>query len=356
LTRDVVDTPEQAARLPHAPLLVRRPVEAFLDAHGLGRGPLRARRLGEGHSNVTFLVEREGASLVLRRPPRPPLPPSAHDVVREARIQLALSGAGVRVPQVLAICEDEALLGVPFYVMPRLDGRVLTRRLPAAHAAPAERRRIGEELVDALAEIHAVDVEAAGLAGFGRPQGYLERQVRRFAGLWEVNATRELPQVAELAAWLERERPPSPAATVVHGEYRLGNVLVGRDAPARIAAVLDWELATVGDPLADLGYLLATWSEPGSPGTVVELSPFTRRPGFLRRDELAARYAERSGIRLGSRAWYEALGLWKAAVFCEAIHGRWLRGEIPRGDRFAASLAEGVPALLAAAAAAAARA
>ena len=346
---EVVDTTEEAAALELAPLLVRRPVEEFLDAHGLGSGPVAARRIGEGHSNVTYLLEREGARLVLRRPPRPPLPPSAHDVLREARLLRALERTGARVPHVVATCSDETLLGVPFYVMAYLDGEVVTDRLPAALDVPAERRRVGLELVHALAEVHAVDWVACGLGDFGRPDGYLARQVSRFGGLWEHNATRELPAVDELARWLERNRPAESAAGVLHGEYRLGNVMLARDAPARIVAVMDWELATIGDPLADLGYLVATYAEEGSPGTPLELSPVTRSPGFPTRAELVARYEEKTGRPAIALAWYETLALWKAAVFCEAIYGRWQRGEIAREDAFAASLGDGVPRLLQAA-------
>jgi aminoglycoside phosphotransferase (APT) family kinase protein len=229
----------------------------------------------------------------------------------------------------------------------------VTDRLPPSLARPGDRARLGEELVDALAEIHAVDWQAAGLGDFGRPTGYLERQVRRSSGLWEVNATRELPEVAEVGEWLGQTVPESGPATVVHGDYRLGNVLVAAEGEARVLAVLDWELATIGDPLADLGYLLATWAEPGGPDNPMQLSPVTREPGFPSRAQLAERYEERTGRRCDDLAWYEALALWKAAVFCEAIYGRELRGETR--DDWAASLGEGVPALVRAASAAAAR-
>jgi aminoglycoside phosphotransferase (APT) family kinase protein len=344
---EIVDTPEQAADLALAPLLVRRPLEAFLDAHGLGRGPLAAQRIGAGSSNVTYLVERDGARVVLRRPPRPPLPPSAHDVLREARLLRALAGTPVRVPEVLAICDDAAVLGVPFYVMPVVEGEALTDHLPPGLDAPAQRARIADELVDALVALHAVDVEAVGLADFGRPAGYLERQVRRFTGLWEVNRQRDVPVVDEVAGRLAAAVPAESAATIVHGDYRLGNVLFAPAAPARLTAVLDWELATLGDPLADVGYLAATWSDAGSPGTVLERSPVTRGDGFPRSAELVERYAERSGRAVGDLAFYQALALWKAAVFCEAIYGRWLRGETT--EPWAGTLAEGVPGLAVAA-------
>jgi aminoglycoside phosphotransferase (APT) family kinase protein len=349
---EIVATPEDARELALAPLLVVEPLRAWLDAQGLGSGRLDARRIGGGQSNVTFLVERDrGARFVLRRPPRPPLPPSAHDMVREASVQQALRPAGARVPEILAVCEDESVLGVPFYVMAFLEGEVVSDAVPGALDSPTERGRIADELVDALVEIHAVDWRAAGLEGFGKPTGYLERQVRRFSGLWDVNATRELPLVGEVAAWLEAERPESGPATVVHGDYRLGNVVFAPQAPARLAAVLDWELATIGDPLADVGYLLSTWDE--SP---LALTPVTRLEGFPGREELARRYADLSERSVQDLGWYEALALWKSAVFCEAIYGRYLRGERGADDPFGRLLERGVPALLEAAAAVAGRA
>jgi len=339
---EVVATHADAEGLEHAPLLVVEPLRAWLDAHGLGAGRLDAERIGGGQSNVTFLVTRDGGGrFVLRRPPRPPLPPSAHDMVREAFVQRALRGAGARVPEILAVCEDESVLGVPFYVMGFVEGEVVNTSVPAALDTPAERGLVADELVDALAEIHAVDWRAAGLEGFGRPTGYLERQVRRFSGLWEVNATRDLPLVGEIASRLDATRPESGEATVVHGDYRLGNVLFEPAAPARLAAVLDWELATIGDPLADLGYLVSTWED--SP---LALTSVSHLDGFPDGDGLAARYEERSGRSVRDLAWYEALALWKSAVFCEAIYGRYLRGERGEDDPFGRALERGVPALL----------
>jgi len=214
-----VDTPEEAAALALPPLLVRRPLEAFLDAHGLGSGPLDAQPVGEGHSNVTYLVRGE---YVLRRPPRPPLPPSAHDVLREAVLLRAVQDTAIRVPRVLATCDDASVIGAPFYVMERVHGEVITTRAPAG----ADGARIGEELIDALVEVHATDWRACGLDGYGKPTGYLERQLRRFSGLWEHNRTRELPLLERVTEWLAANRPESGAATIVHGDYRLGNTIV----------------------------------------------------------------------------------------------------------------------------------
>ncbi len=213
------------------PLVVLEPLAAFLDAHGLGAGEPELAPLGDGHSCVTYALARGDAEVVLRRPPRGPLPPSTHDVLREARVLRALSGRAP-VPRVLAVCEDPAVIGAPFYVMERIEGDVVTDSLPPRFDAAGARRAIGEALIDALVEIHAVDWRAAGLDGFGRPDGYLARQLKRFGGLWETNRTRDVPAVDAVARWLGERMPESPAATVVHGDYRLGNVVWARRAGA----------------------------------------------------------------------------------------------------------------------------
>jgi aminoglycoside phosphotransferase (APT) family kinase protein len=330
----------------HAPLLILENVEAFLDAKGLGSGPVRASRIGEGGgSNFSFLLERDDARFVLRRPPRPPLPPSAHDMVREARLQLALAPHGARLPTIRAVCEDESVIGVPFYVMDFLDGYVVADALPPGLETEEARRRLGLDLVDALVEIHSVDVSAPGVADFIRPGSYLERQVRRFTQLWEVNRTRELPAVVEAGARLAGSLPDSLDSTVVHGDYRLGNMIVAPDDPSRIVAVLDWEMGAVGDPRADVGYLLATYSEPGGESNPLGSSPVTATSGFPARGELVERYVEQSGREVEPLAWFQALALWKAAVFCEAIYGRFIRGELAAEDVHAARFETGVPLL-----------
>jgi aminoglycoside phosphotransferase (APT) family kinase protein len=338
----IVDTREQAAALDLAPLLVRRPLEAFLDARGLGEGPVEAEPIGEGHSNVTFAIRRRGGVWVLRRPPRPPLPPSAHDVLREARLLTAVEGAEVRTPRVVAACDDESVIGAPFYVMELVEGDVLTTTLPAALDDEASRARIGQELVDALVEIHAVDWRACGLEGFGKPTGYLDRQLRRFGGLWEHNRTRELPVLDRVGAWLGEHKPQSPPATIVHGDYRLGNTMF--EAGPRLSAIFDLELATIGDPLADVGYLVATWAAPGDPGDALHgLGSVTRRPGFPTREQLIERYEQRSGRSMSDIRWYTTLALWKSAVFLEGSYKRRLAGTTE--DAFFDRLKAGVPEL-----------
>jgi aminoglycoside phosphotransferase (APT) family kinase protein len=341
---DIVATAADVEGLDRPPLLVLDRLEAFLDGHGLGVGPIRAERIGDGGgSNFSFLLERGDERYVLRRPPRPPLPPSTHDMVREARLQLALAPHGIRLPPIVAVCEDDAVIGVPFYVMRFLDGHVVTAWLPPGLEDPDARRRLGEGLVDALVEIHAADVTDPALAAFARPGSYLERQVRRFAQLWEINATRDLPVVVQVGRRLAEDLPAPLPDTVVHGDYRLGNLMVERERPDRVQAVLDWEMGAIGDPRADLGYLLATYAEPGGGPSPLGVSPVTALEGFPTKAELGARYVHRGGRDVGPLGWFEALALWKASVFCEAIYGRFRRGELGAQDRRAAAFETAVP-------------
>jgi aminoglycoside phosphotransferase (APT) family kinase protein len=337
---DLVRTHAEGEANEREPLLVLEPLMAFLDAHGLGAGDIDVEPVGEGHSNVTYALRREGADVVLRRPPRGPLPPSAHDVLREARVLSALAGRA-RVPGVLAVCDDESVIGAPFYVMERVDGHVVTSSLPAALDSPDDRRRIGEEVVDALVEVHAVDWRDAGLEGFGKPTGYLERQLRRFLGLWEHNRTREIPAVESVGEWLKEHLPESGPATVVHGDYRLGNTMMSPVAPARLVAIFDWEMATIGDPLADVGYLCTLWVDRNDPsGGMFELSGVTREEGFPLREELVARYEERSGSSMTDIRWYRTLALWKSIVFMEGNYKRAVSGATD--DPYLKGFGEGV--------------
>src|SRR5690349_865100 len=260
---DVVRTHADAADNAREPLLVLDPLREFLTANGLDApGDLSAEPIGEGHSNVTFILS---TGVVLRRPPRGPLPPSAHDVLREARLLTALEPTPVRTPRVLAVCDDTEVIGAPFYVMEYVVGEVVTTSMPAALNTPAQRDRTADELIGALVELHAVDWTTIGLEGFGKPTGYLGRQLRRFNGLWEHNKTREIPEFERVARWLADNLPESPPATIVHGDYRLGNVIMAPGSPARLAAILDWEMATIGDPLADVGYMMLHWRQADDP-------------------------------------------------------------------------------------------
>jgi aminoglycoside phosphotransferase (APT) family kinase protein len=328
------------------PLLVLDALTDFLDFEGLGAGTISWQRIGEGHSNLTYLLRRGERSLVLRRGPRPPLPKSTHDMVRESHIQLLVKAAGIAVPNIVAVCADESVLGVPFYVMDYLDGAVITDTEPSGLDTPEQRRATAFAAVDTLVTLHSVDITRGGLESVGRPDGYLQRQVALFSSLWDVSTRRSVPEIKSVASWLAANTPKSQRASVVHGDYRVGNLMFELSAPPRVLAILDWEMATVGDPLADLGYFLATYAEAGSRFTPLELTPVTRREGYPTRMELADRYGAATGLDLSELRWYQALALWKAAVFCEAIYTRWLNGERP-GDQFAPTLAEGVPALVA---------
>lgn len=343
---EVVATRAHAASLASPPLLILESLTEFLDARELGSGPLSWLRIGDGQSNLTYRIQRDGLDVVLRRGPRPPHPRSTHDMVREARIQRLVGAAGVPVPQILAVGDDESVLGVTFYLMGFLDGEVVTTAVPSA--LEGSRRELVFAAVDALADLHRIDVTQGELAKLGRPDGYLERQVRLFSGLWNHNTERSIPDVAEIGAWLAAHVPTTAVHSVVHGDYRLGNLMFAPSAPARIRAILDWELATIGDPLADVGYFVATYAAPDRPATVMELTPATRDEGFPTRAEVLTRYSASSGRYLGDLDWYEALALWKSAIFCEAMYTRWLNGERP-GDTFAPLLERGVPDLVEAA-------
>ena len=335
---DVVRTHAEAAANSREPLLVLVPLAEFLAANGLEAPTgLSATPVGDGHSNVTFMLS---TGVVVRRPPRGPLPPSAHDVLREARLLRALERTPVRVPKVLAVCADPEVIGAPFYVMERVDGEVITDALPPALDDPAERLLVAEQLIDALVEVHGVDWMAVGLEGFGKPTGYLERQLRRFGGLWEHNKTRELPQVEEVGRWLAAELPQSPPATVVHGDYRLGNTMFAAQAPARLVAIFDWEMATIGDPLADVGYMVMQWTQPDDPPSKFNLHNVTRLEGFPTREQLVARYEERSGRSMHALDWYVTLALWKAVVFMEGNYKRAMAGSTD--DPYLKSFGDGV--------------
>jgi aminoglycoside phosphotransferase (APT) family kinase protein len=311
-----------------------------------GDGPLVAERLGDaGHSNLTYVVRRGDLEWILRRPPRGPLLPTAHDVIREYRVLdlLGRSGLPVRVPRVDLACEDVGVIGAPFYLMERVAGDVVRATLPAWADEPT-RHAIGLELVDALAELHAVPVEPFVEAGIGKPGGYLERQLRRWRGQREGAKVRELPDYDAVSEWLGDNLPTEGGTAIVHGDYKLDNVVLQRGP--RLVSILDWEMATVGDPLADLGYLLSLWVEPGEDvGFLASAGVVSAHPGFPRRSELVARYEERTGRSMANMAFYTTLATWKLAILLEASYGRHLAGTTD--DPFFAMLAEGVPQILA---------
>lgn len=346
--RDVIDEPDEAAALALPPLLIRQPLRRLLDTAGLGHGELHAQRIGEGLSNVTYLLQRDGFEAVLRRPPRPPHHSKAHDVLREARLLRALEPTGARVPKVLLTCKDTAVLGVPFYLMQRIAGDVLTDTLPEAFRNPDARRRIGEELVDGLAELHTIDWDRAGLGEFGKPTGFLERQLTIYSRVWEsAPARRDLPLVEEIRDRLRATMPHTPVATLVHGDYRLGNVVYAPEATPRLAAILDWEVATIGDPLFDLGYFISSYPEPGdSDGLLLDFAGVvvTDGPGFPTREDLLTRYTTASGREPDDLGWYMALANWRTAVGLEIFYQRRLADRTDPDEQ--KRLEHGVPQLL----------
>lgn len=308
--------------------------------------PLLIERIQGGHSNETFFLTYGARSLVLRRPPHGPLLPTAHDVTREYRLLQALIQTPIPVPRPLFLCQDTAVIGAPFYVMERVRGVVIREQLPPPFDTDLQaRRQLGEELIDRLVDLHALDWQASGLADIGRPQGYLARQLRRWAGQLEAARTRAIPELDAVTTWLQEHLPASQETTIVHGDYRLDNAVFASATPTRIEAILDWEMATLGDPLADVGYLLSFWSEVGDP-------PFpygdpgwqiTGQPGFLSRSELLERYTAKSGRPVRHLRFYLALAIWKLAILLEGSYQRYLSGTTD--DPFFQMLEQCVPAL-----------
>ena len=298
-------------------------------APGLGAvGAIR--RITSGSSNEVFEVETAAAGVViLRRPPRVKLSPSAHDVVREHRVLTALEGSRVPHPSPLHLCTDETVIGAPFYLMTRVDGFHLKEPYPAfVHAdPPTVLPALARSFVDALAELVNVDWRAAALEGFGRPDGSLERQVDRWYGQLATYRTREITDIDWVAEWLRDNRPVAQPAALIHGDYQFLNVLFGPDHPPRVAGVLDWEQSTLGDPLVDLGWMLGLWTERDEDSP---LNAFygnaTQEPAMPRRRALAARYAERTGRDVSALPWYEALGLFKLACITEGSYARYVKG------------------------------
>jgi aminoglycoside phosphotransferase (APT) family kinase protein len=292
--------------------------------------PLRFERLAGGYSNLTYLVsDAAREQWVLRRPPLGHVLATAHDMDREGGIMAALADTGVPVPAVLGRTSDPRWHGAPFFVMSFVPGQVLRTPADTAGFAGDELAAIAYGLFDVLAQIHAVDLDATGLAGMARSGSYAERQLRRWYRQWQQIRVRDLPLLEELHTELAARVPDQPAVTLIHGDYRLDNVILdpaGQSPARKIRAVLDWELATVGDPLADLGLALAYWTEPGEAG---QLPPApTDAPGFPGRREVAARYSERSGRPDGDLSFYVALAHWKVACMAEGVYTRHQSGDM----------------------------
>jgi len=292
-----------------------------------GQGPFTVERVTAGRSNELFVLARGGGRWMLRRPPRVANAPTAHSMAREFRVLSALEGSAVPHPRPLLLCEDAAVIGAPFYVMDVVDGRSLYGGLPDALDAPTHRRAIGHALVDALAALHDLAWEERGLGDFGKPASFTSRQVERWRAQLDSYRTRPLPDLDAAAEWLGANSPVMQRASLVHGDYGLHNVLFAPAPPVRLEAVVDFETATIGDPLADLGYLLTLWLEGDEPDRWTAAALPYPVAGYPSRRELAERYADATGLDLAALDWYRAVGQFKVACILEGGYTRFLRGD-----------------------------
>jgi aminoglycoside phosphotransferase (APT) family kinase protein len=295
-------------------------------------GALTAELLTGGLSNLTFRLTETatGRTWVLRRPPLGHVLPTAHDMRREYRVMRALYQTrgpvgAVPVPRPYLLCQDESVIGAPFYVMSDVHGTIYREKAASAALTPPTARAVSTALINTLTALHALDPRAVGLADFGRPDGYLMRQLDRWDRQYAASASRELPGLAELARRLRASVPTPQRAAVLHGDYRLDNLIYTPEAPVAILAVLDWEMSTLGDPLADFGLLLTYWEDPGTPDKPM-VGGLTNHPGFHQKRELATIYAARTGLDLSRLDWYVAFNHYKLAVILEGIYYRHRRG------------------------------
>ena len=298
-------------------------------------GPLEVAQFGGGHANLTYLLRFGAHEYVLRRPPLGPVAPSAHDMRREFRVLSKLHRHFPLAPASYLYCDDEDLIGAPFQVMERRDGIVIRRRVPDLFDDSRLKTRIGHMVVDALSDLHRLDREAVGLGRLGRPEGFVDRQIDGWAKRWIAARHEDNPDMDRLIAWLRERRPPPGPVALIHNDYKLDNILVDGDDPARPVAILDWDMCTSGDPLADLGYLLNQWVEADDDPKWIEAASMpTAEPGFPRRADAIQRYAERTGFDVESIDWYFALATMKFAVVIQQIFVRYMRGQT-RDERFA---------------------
>ena len=311
--------------------------------------PLTVRQFSRGKANLTYLLrfgEDEPVEYVLRRPPLGPVAPGAHDMAREYRALSTLWRAFPKAPRAYLFCEDESVIGAPFFVMERRHGVVIQGVVPEFFGGgqdPEANRALSEVVIDTLAQFHAVDPAEAGLDDIGRPDGFMQRQVDGWTGRWEKAKHEDNPLAAELAGWLVETMPASPEPTLLHNDWRLDNMAVSRDDPGTCVAVYDWDMCTRGDPFADLGTVMAVWYDHDEDASSLNTMP-TTSPGWMSRDEAIERYGARSGRDLDHARWYVVFGTFKMAVILQQIYIRWLRGQTA-DDRFAV-MGEGAQLLL----------
>jgi aminoglycoside phosphotransferase (APT) family kinase protein len=313
-------------------------VERYLREHieNLPEGDLEVRQFPSGASNLTFLLKIGDWEGVLRRPPLGPIPPKAHDMGRESGILRMLEAAYPLAPKPYFFCDDESVIGAPFYVMERREGVVIDDSFPEG-VEPTEElcRGISHTVVDTLVELHAVDPWEAGLGDLGKPEGFLERQTHGWISRYDRAKTDEIEEVGLLADWLARDIPESPRPTIIHNDYKLNNLILNPEDLTEVRAVLDWEMATIGDPLFDLAVSLTYWIEPSDSDDLKRVLPtVTDTPGFMTRQEFIDYYAKRSGRDLSNMHWYVVFGYFKLAVILQQIYARWRNGQT-RDERFA---------------------
>ncbi len=316
--------------------------ESQLAAYLIGKlpgskNPLAIRQFGGGAANLSYLLDYGTHEYVLRRPPLGPVAASAHDMAREYKVLSVLHQAYPYAPRAFLCCDDASIIGAPFFVMERRHGVVVRRTMPDAYAAtPDAARRMSEALVDALAAFHAVDYNAIGLGDLGKPAGFIDRQIEGWYRRWGAAKSTDLPDMDAVYAWLKANQPAHTQVSLVHNDYKLDNVMLAADDPGRVVAVFDWDMCTLGDPLADLGALLTYWTEPADPPYLqaTAMMPLGE-PGFLSRDELVARYAEKSGRAVADIDFYHTLGLFRLTVIVAQIYIRYARGQT-QDPRFAA--------------------
>jgi aminoglycoside phosphotransferase (APT) family kinase protein len=292
-----------------------------------------------GHSNLTYLVRYGAKEYVLRRPPVGPVAPTAHDMPREYKLLSLINPVFHLAPRPLLLCEDTSIIGVPFYLMERRRGLIVRFKVPGEIGDDLElRRRISEAVVDTLVALQAVDVHSSGIIQIGKPKGFVRRQVRGWAGRWERSKTGELPEMDQVIQWLADRIPPdsdrqSEQATIVHNDYKLDNIVLDQDDPARVVAVLDWEMCTVGDPLVDVGLFLTYWTMAGGGNQTSSLRAVTNGPGWLTRAEIIERYQRKTGRDLSQIVFYETFARFKVAVVIQQIYFRYVQGQT-QDERF----------------------
>ena len=299
-------------------------------------GELEVRQFPSGASNLTYLLKVGEWEGVLRRPPLGPVPPKAHDMGRESGILAKLNAVYPLAPKPYFFCEDESVIGAPFYVMERRKGLVVDDSFPEGiDPTPELRRDMSRTVADTLVELHAIDPREAGLGDLGRPEGFLERQTQGWIGRYDKARTDDVPEAGPLADWLANNVPESPSPTIIHNDFKLNNLVLDPEDLTDVRAVLDWEMTTVGDPLFDLAVSLSYWAEPGDPEELKKVLPtVTSEHGFWSRDEFMQRYAEKSGRDLSEMHWYVTFGYFKLAGILQQIYARWKNGQT-RDERFA---------------------